>query len=336
MAQIKDVAEAAGVSTATVSRVLSGKPYVRPELQQRVLAAVAKMDYRPNRVARSLRARKSNIIGLIVSDIQNPFFTMVSRAVEDVAYEQGMSVFLCNTDENPERETMYLNLMRDENVAGLILSPTARTADNFTEVVPRDIPMVVIDRRVRNGDVDTVLIDNVDSSYRLIRHLLEHGYRRIGALFGESSATGQERWQGYLRALDEIGIKPDADLALFLPPRDEEGYAGTRKLLGLAEPPDALFTSNSLLAAGAFRALRETKAAIGSEIAFASFDETIWAPLVDAPVTVIRQPTRAIGQTAIELLLKRLQDPTRPTREVILKTELVIRQSCGCHLTVAV
>ncbi len=327
MSQIKDVAEAAGVSTATVSRVLAGKPHVRPELHQRVLAAVEKMNYRPNRVARSLRARKSNIVGLIVSDIQNPFFTMVSRAVEDVAYEHGMSVFLCNTDENPEREALYLKLMRDENVAGFILSPTYKTANAFFESVPHGIPIVVIDRRVKNGDVDTVLIDNMDASRRLVRHLIGHGRRRIGALFGEGSTTGRERRQGYLQTLKESGITLPSDLTLFLPAREADGYAGAVKLLGLADPPDAIFTSNSLLAAGAFRALREKKGAFGDDIELAGFDETIWTPLVEPPVTVIRQPTQEIGRTAMELLLKRLKDPARPTREVILKTELVIRPS---------
>jgi LacI family fructose operon transcriptional repressor len=330
MSQIKDVAEAAGVSTATVSRVLSGKPHVRPELRERVLEIVKKMNYRPNRVARSLRVQKSNIIGLIVSDIQNPFFTMVSRAVEDVAYEQGMSVFLCNTDEDAEREAMYLDLMGDENVSGLILSPTRKTSDAFPKAVPPDIPIVVIDRRVQDGDVDTVLIDNVESSCRLVNHLIEHGRLRIGALFGMGSTTGRERHEGYLQALKENGIKPSSELTLFVPAREEEGYSGTIKLLNLADPPDCIFTSNGLLSAGAFRSLRENKAVLGTSIAFASFDETIWTPLVDPPVTVIRQPTEEIGRTAIELLLQRLKEPTRATREVILKSELVIRQSCGC------
>ena len=122
MTSIKDVAEAAGVSTATVSRALAEKPHVRPEIRERVLAAVEQLHYRPNRVARSLRVQQSNTIGLIVADIRNPFFTSVSRAVEDIAYSQGCALFLCNTDEDPEKEQMYLNLLRDENAAGVILA----------------------------------------------------------------------------------------------------------------------------------------------------------------------------------------------------------------------
>jgi LacI family fructose operon transcriptional repressor len=304
---------------------------VRSEIRERVLKAVEKLNYRPNRVARSLRVQKSNIIGLIVSDIQNPFFTAVSRAVEDVAYEQGISVFLCNTDENPDKEAMYLDLMRDQNVAGLIFSPTRQTADAFTDVVKIAIPLVVIDRRVRNSKVDSVLIDNREAAYEIVSHLLADGHRRIGALFGEGSTTGRERRESYLRALKDHGIKPSPELSFFVPAKEEDGYRGANQLLDLADPPDALFTSNGLLSAGAFRAIRERNLRVPDDIAFASFDETPWTPLVAPGVTVYDQPTHEIGQTAMELLLKRMEDPTRPTREVILNGRLRVRRSCGCN-----
>jgi LacI family fructose operon transcriptional repressor len=333
MTNIKDVADAAGVSTATVSRVLSDKPHVRPEIRDRVLAVVEALNYRPNRVARSLRVQKSNIIGLIVSDVQNPFFTAVSRAVEDMAYEHRLSVFLCNTDEDPEKEKLYLDLMSDENVAGIILSPTRQSADAFDEVAKLDIPMVVIDRRVRDFDVDSVILDNIEAAYRIVSHLLADGHRRIGAMFGVGSTTGRERREGYLRALKEYGLKLLPELVRYVNAREEEGYNTAKQFLDLSEPPDVIFTSNALLSAGAFRALRESGLAIPDEIAFASFDETSWTTLVEPPITVIRQPTYEIGQTATELLLKRIEEPDRPTREVILKGQLVIRQSCGCQMT---
>ncbi len=329
MTRIKDVAAEAGVSTATVSRVMADKPHVSAEARERVLAAIEKLDYRPNRVARSLRVMTSSTIGLIVSDIQNPFFTSVSRAVEDIAHEQGMSVFLCNSDEDPAKENMYLNLMRDEHVAGVILSPTRATAENFGESVGVGLPMVVIDRKVRGAEIDSVFIDNVEAAYRLVEHLISDGYRRIGALFG-GSGTGWDRREGYLKALKDHGIKAVNELIRPVNAREEEGYRATGQLLALAEPPDAIFTSNALLSAGAFRALRESGLAIGRQIGFAGFDETIWTTLVEPPVTVIRQPTYEIGQAAIELLLKRLEEPNRPTREVVLKGTLVVRGSCGC------
>lgn len=330
MVKIKDVADAAGVSTATVSRVLANKPYVSKEVQKRVLEVVQTLGYRPNRVARNLRARQSSIIALIVSDIQNPFFQMVSRAVEDAAYEQGFSVMLCNNDENPDKEKMYLNLMHDENVAGIIFSPTRQTADNFKQINELNTPMVVIDRRVKNVSVDNIMIDNVESAHEIVTHLIEHGYRRIGAVFGIGSTTGRERYRGYAAALKDRGIEPQSDLAKYVNATENDGYATVSRILKLSPAPDAIFTSNGLLAAGALRAILDSKRAIPDEIAFASFDDTPWSRLVVPAVTVIEQPTYEIGQLATELLLKRLKDPNRSSRTITLKGKLVLRQSCGC------
>ena len=330
MVKIKDVAAAAGVSTATVSRVLANKPYVSKKVQQRVREVVQRLGYRPNRVARNLRARQSSIIALIVSDIQNPFFQMVSRAVEDTAYAQGFSVMLCNNDENPDKEKMYLNLMHDENVAGIIFSPTRQTADNFKSIKELNTPMVVIDRRVKNASVDNILIDNVESAYEMVSHLIEHGYRRIGAVFGIGSTTGRERYEGYAAALKDHGLEPQSELAKYVHARESDGYATVARILKLSPPPDAIFTSNGLLAAGALRAILDSQRVIPDEIAFASFDDTPWSRLVVPAITVIEQPTYEIGQLATELLLKRLKDPHRSSRTITLKGKLVLRQSCGC------
>jgi DNA-binding LacI/PurR family transcriptional regulator len=331
MVKIKDVADAAGVSTATVSRVLADKPHVRQEVKARVMEVVKELNYRPNRVARSLRSRKSTIIGLIVSDIENPFFHQVARAVEDTAHEQGYSVMLCNNDEDPDKEQQYLHLIRDENLAGIILSPTRQTADDFLATSQLNIPMVVIDRRVSNAEVDNILIDNVQAAQTITTHLIEHGYRRIGAIFGIGSTTGRERREGFMQALKVHDVQPSTDVVKYANPREDDGFNMTLKLMQLPDPPEAILTSNSLLAAGALRALRESNKAIPEEVAFASFDETTWAKLVAPSLTVIEQPTYEIGRTATELLLKRIQDPTRSHREVILKAKLITRQSCGCY-----
>jgi LacI family transcriptional regulator, fructose operon transcriptional repressor len=326
MASIKDVAKAAGVSTATVSRVLSNGEHVRPGVRKRVMEAVEQLDYRPNLVARSLRAQQTNTIGLIVSDIRNPFFTSISRAVEDTAYEKGFGLFLCNTDENPEKEAIYLNLMRDENVAGVIFSPTRQSAAKFASFNV-SFPIVIVDRSVGDAEVDVVLLDNVDSAYRLTTHLLEQGYRQIAALCGDMSTTGKERYTGYEKALRASGLEPVMEQVKFVHPRSEAGYAATMKLLDLPQGPDALLTTNSLLAEGALQAIRERGLTIPGDIALVTFDETAWASLVQPPITLIAQPTYEIGQTATELLLKRIADPGRPTRQVILKGRLLERGS---------
>jgi len=327
MVKIKDVADAAGVSTATVSRVLANKPHVRPELKKHVMEIVEKLKYRPNRVAQNLRSSTSKIIALIVSDIENPFFQRVSRAVDDTALEQGYSVMLSNTDEDPTKEETCLNLLRDENIAGVILSPTRQTLESFTKTSALNIPMVIIDRHVSNLDIDNVIIDNVQSAYTLTSHLIEQGYQRIGGLFGMSSTTGRERREGFVKALKDHNIKPISDLIKYTKPREEDGYTTVMKLLKMQDRPEAILTSNSLLAAGALLAIRESKLAIPDDIALVSFDNPTWAKLVGPALTVIEQPTYEIGRTAAELLIKRIQDPTRSTREVVLKTKLIVRQS---------
>ena len=325
MDSIKDVAKAAGVSTATVSRVLSNGEHVRPEVRKRVMEAVEQLAYRPNLLARSLRSQQTNTIGLIVSDSRNPFFTSISRAVEDTAYEQGFGLFLCNTDENPEKEAIYLNLMRDENVAGVIFSPTRQTAANFTSLNV-SFPTVIVDRSTGDAEVDMVLLDNVDSAFRLTTHLLEQGFHHIAAL-SETSATGRERYAGYEKALRAYGLSPVGEHVKFVRPRVEAGYVTTLKLIDATQPPDALLTTNSLLAEGALKAIRERDIIIPDDIALVTFDETTWASLVQPPITLIDQPTYEIGQTATELLLQRIADPNRSTRQVILKGRLVVRGS---------
>jgi LacI family fructose operon transcriptional repressor len=324
MASIKDVAKAAGVSTATVSRVLANNAPIRPETRERVMQAVAALDYRPNLIARSLRAQKSAKIGLVVSDIRNPFFTAIGRAVEDTAYEQGYSVLMCNTDENPEKETMYLNILHDENVAGVIFSPTQKfsaAAKNFHS----SMPFVIIDRMVNTDKADMVLLDNVSAAYELTSHLIENGYRSIAGLFGNASTTGKDRQLGFQNALEKHGLHSAA--VHFIEPRIKHGYEMTRSLLAQAEHPDAIFTSNSLLTAGAFQAIRDCGLAVPGEVALVGFDETTWGALVDPPITVIAQPTEEIGRTATELLFQRINEPERTTKTVILKGKLLVRGS---------
>jgi LacI family fructose operon transcriptional repressor len=326
MATIQDVAEKAGVSTASVSRVLSGKEHVSEEMRARVMAAVEELDYQPNLVARSLRSQRSSTVGLIVSDIRNPFFTDVSRAVEDTVHEQRYALFLCNTDENPQKESLYLDQMQAQNVAGIIYSPTRQSADNFADL-DISVPTVIIDRAVRSSDVDMVLIDNVDAAYRLTEHLIMNGYRRIAGLFGEASVTGRERRQGYEQALQAHDLAPPEGQARYIPPKIEAGKATARALLRQGQPPDAIVTTNSLLTAGALMAIREEGFNIPEQVGLVGFDETTWGALVEPAVTIIAQPTYEIGATAAELLLQRVEKPDRAPRKVILQGKLTVRGS---------
>ncbi|MFV0437806.1 MAG: LacI family DNA-binding transcriptional regulator [Desulfopila sp.] len=326
--KIKDIAAAAGVSTATVSRVLSDKQNVRPEVRKRVLAVVKKLNYTPNRAARSLRSRKTTTIGLIVADIQNPFFASVCRGVEDVAQGADYSVILCNTDENPAKEKMCLELLQNENAAGIILAPTGRLVENFPKELADSTPMVIIDRKVADVATDCVVIDNFQAARSLTAHVLAQGYRRIAALFGADSVTGAERKAGFLAAWAEAGLTADPQLVIELPARADTGHAEVTRLLEREVPPEAILTSSGLLATGAFKAIRDKELAVPDTVAFATFDETPWTQMIRPAITVVEQPTYAIGQTACEMLLKRIENPDRPIRQVVLASRLIVRQSC--------
>lgn len=319
---IKDVAAAAGVSPATVSRVLGNGP-VSADLREKVEAAVRATGYRPNLSARRLRSQHSRTIGLIVSDIRNPFFTTLSRAVEDAAYQADMRVILCNTDENPAREAMYLRLMQEERITGLIFAPTRVTGERL-EAMDFDFPVVLVDRAGPPGRHDSVVIDNVQACRMLIEHLAAQGHRRIGGLFGNTSSTAIERHEGYVAAMTARGLTPEAR---FIAPNAEA--AGEEIGRWLAEPghPGAFVVSNGLLALGIVKAARAAHLDIPGDLALAGFDNDTWTELVGPGLTVIEQPVAEIGRTAMTLLFERLELPDMARRRVVLSGRLIVRGS---------
>jgi len=331
-ASIKDVARHADVSSATVSRVLSNKPHVSEKARRRVLAAMEELDYQPSRVARSLRVQRSRIIGLIISDIQNPFFNTLARAVEDLAYAHQYAVFLCNTDEDIEREKLYIDLMQAERVAGVMISPTQETNNSCQKLTKANVPVVMIDRGIAGLDVDTVVVDNVAGAYDLVAHLIDDGHRRIGAVLGTPTATtGRERYEGYVQALTAHGLPVSPELLRTGIPKKVVGYKLVGDLLDLADPPSAVFTGNNLLTEGALRAIHDRRLRIPDDIALVAFDELDWMALVKPALTVVTQPTYKLGQAAADLLLKRIEGSAHAPQKIVFKPDLVVRQSCAHH-----
>jgi len=319
---IKDVARAAGVSPATVSRALGGGP-VSAELRAQVAAAVKDTGYRPNLSARRLRSQHSQTIGLIVADISNPFFTAVARAVEDAAYQAGLRVILCNTDENPEKETLYLQLMEEERVTGVIFAPTRATVDQLGQRKPK-FPMVLIDRAAAAGGQDAVVLDNFAAGNMLVEHLAANGYQRIAGLFGNASTTGIERHNGYLAAMQRVGLTPEQK---FIAPGVAAAEAVVAGWFAARDAPEAVIASNGLLLMGVVRAVRAAGRQIPRDLAIAGFDNESWTELVGPGLTVIEQPVAEIGRTAMRLLLERLDAPDAPVRKIVLGGKCVVRGS---------
>lgn len=319
---IKDVARAAGVSAATVSRVLGEGP-VSPELREKVEAAIRATGYRPNLSARRLRSQHSRTIGLVVSDIRNPFFTGLSRAVEDAACRAGMRVILCNTDENPDREALYLRLMQEERITGMIYAPTRTMASRLARV-GFDFPVVLVDRIGPPGALDGVVLDNRRAAAELVDHLVAHGHRRIAGLFGNTSSTAVERHSGYVEAMRARGLAPDTS---FIPPNADAAGAEIVRLLARADRPEAVIASNGLILLGIVKALKSAGLAMPRDLAVAGFDNEVWTDLVGTGLTVIEQPVAEIGRTAMTLLFERLERTDMPARTVVLAGRLIERGS---------
>lgn len=324
MVKIVDVAREAKVSVATVSRALNHHATVDPALAARVHAAADKLGYRPNSVARNLRRRRTSLWMLIISDIENPFFTSIARGVEDVAVGNGFSVVLCNADEDEDKESRYIGLAVAEQAAGVIISPHSEATD-IRPLLTAKIPTVVIDRRL-DAPVDTITTDSRGGAQAATEHLLAEGWERPACVTGPRSAqTAMERRRGYLDAVRAAGI---ASAVGHEPFTTDGGRAAASRLLDSDPPPDAIFAANAALALGVLHELRGRDLRPGRDIGLICFDDAPWAPFIDPPISVVSQPAYRMGTQAAERLVARRTDstPADPHRSV-LGTDLIIRDS---------
>lgn len=321
-ATIKDVAKLAGVSPATVSRVLAKKA-VSKTLKDKVEKAIRQTGYRPNLAARRLRAKTSDTIGLIIADIRNPFFTRFARAIDDIAKDRHQHVILCNTDENPVQEKNYLDLMEEENVAGIILSPTLLTSHKTTPIkISR--PLIMIDRNPEVVLYDAVLIDNTQAAAKLVRHLYERGRKNIVCLYGVTSSTGFQRQKGYEQAMQDLGLEPRS----FPVKHTEESLQKTLdSIFRKVDDVDALIVTNGVMAAKVAACLKKADIAVPEKVAFAAFDDEPWMELVFNGVTTIAQPVREIANETYHGLMERIKNPRKPVSQTVVASKLIVRGS---------
>lgn len=328
MVTIEDVARLAGVSNSTVSRVLNNKEYVKESTRKKVYDAVTQLGYKPSRVAISLRANASQIIGLIISDIQNPFFTSLVRAVEDIAYENNYSLLLCNTDEDPEKENLYVELMLSERVSGVIITPTQEFGSPVAKLLEMNVATVCVDRLVQDCETDSVVSDNIESSFKLVEHLIKNGHKQIGALFGQSEITTfRERLAGYKKAHLQNNLPLNESLIKQGTPKEDAGYRLTNNLLDLLDPPTAIICGNNLMALGAVNAIKDRKLSLPDDVSLVSFDDREWTQLITPGITVASQPTYEMGRLAAELVMRRLENDGSSIRNIVLESEIIYRDS---------
>ncbi|WP_129669000.1 LacI family DNA-binding transcriptional regulator [Phytoactinopolyspora endophytica] len=332
MATIYDVARRAQVSAATVSRVLNGRETVDPALAERVLAAVGELGYRRNAVARNLRKQQTSLWAVIISDVENPFFTSMVRGIEDVASAAGCSVVLCNSDENPEKESRYIAVALGEQMAGVIISPSSDRVEDLNLLSSSGCPVVMVDRELKGVRGDAVLVDNENGAEEATAHLVEQGYERIACITGpQRASTATERLRGYRNALEAAGRRANDTLIRMANFRADGGHDAMASLLDEQQPPDAVFVTNNLMTVGALECLVERRLDIPGDVALVGFDEVPWADLVRPSITTVAQPTYEEGRAAAELLARRIAEPDRALTRQILRTSLRVRASSTSH-----
>lgn len=328
MVTIRDVAARAGVSSTTVSHVINKTRPVSDDLSARVEAAMVELGFQPNALARSLRRKQTQTFGMIVPDSANPFFAEIGRGIEDTSFAAGYSIILCNSDGDRNRELLYLDLLVQKQVDGVLLVPTGDHAELAARLRTRNIPVVVIDRDVSDAPIDRAHIDNVAGGCMATRYLIELGHRRIGYIGGPphlSPVPG--RGAGYLRALEEADLSIDDRLIVAGNFRDVGGYNGTQALLALPDRPTAIFAGNDLMAIGALAAARAAGIAVPAELSIVGFDDIHLAGYINPPLTTVAQPKYELGVIAAELLLARLADPELPPQRRLLQAHLAVRHS---------
>ncbi|MFI5953380.1 LacI family DNA-binding transcriptional regulator [Cryptosporangium sp. NPDC051539] len=321
---IREVAERAGVSVGTVSNVLNRPEAVAPATRERVRRAIEELGFVRNESARHLRAGRSRTLGLVVLDVTNPFFTDVARGVEDAANEAGLAVILCNSDERREKELAYLDLLEEQRVQGVLITPVDIDGERLARLRSRGVPVVLLDRHAGEGDYCSVAVDDVLGGELAAAHLRDLGHERIAYVSGPMSlAQCADRYQG-AAAGGHLEILAGAALNV------ASGRDAGERLLGLRNPPTAVFCANDLLALGVLQVMVSRGLSVPGDLSIVGYDDIEFAAAAAVPLSSVRQPRHLLGRTAAELLLAEADAPAAHVhRQVRFSPELVVRASSG-------
>ncbi|WP_227004131.1 LacI family DNA-binding transcriptional regulator [Salicibibacter halophilus] len=325
---IREVATVAGVSTATVSHVINETRFVADSTRQRVIDAMAELDYTPNFAAKTLRSQQTSTIGLVIPDISNHFFTSVVKGIEQHLNQKGYQLLVGNTDENLELEIGKLKTFQAQQVSGIILASSAESYQDIEPYIDQKTPAIYVDRIPDGTTGDYISVENEKAVYDAVQLLIERGHGRIGMVTGINTlSTTQERIKGYRKALVHSGISVDENLIFEGDSKFTGGYQAAEKLL---TKPDitAIFVANNLMTIGVCTYLKEHKIAIPDDVAIIGFDDYEWAKITDPPLSVIKQPAEAMGEKAVEALLCKIKTDDPGNQSFRFPTELILRGSC--------
>ena len=338
MANMKDIARLAGVSLGTVSHVLNGTAGVRDPIRNRVLDAVRSTGYQPSQLARGLRRVRTNVIGMIIPDITNPFFPAVVRGAEDLAFSNGYRLILCNTDNDHAKELAHLNELRTYLPAGLIVIPSSFSdlttqARSYREA---GAGVVCIDRLPKDWSGDTVTADNRQGAYKATRHLIEMGHRQLATITGPLYLTNaKERLQGFKQAIKEARLQLAPEYVQETTFDKQGGAAKAKLVLRMIPRPTAIFAGNDMIALGVLTAIREAGLRCPEDVSVMGFDDLDLAETTNPALSSVSQSGYQLGMTAARILLERLQGDSGPAKHIVLETELKIRDSVAAPASAA-
>ena len=329
---MQDVAREANVSKSTVSHVINHTRTVDEKTRKTVEEAMAHLSYVPNALARSLRRKSTNTIGIVISDIGNSFFTDMVRACEDAAYKNGYNTILCNSDEDPGKERMYLNILQQKQVDGVILSPTGQNADLIRSLNGSGMPVLFVDRYIEGMDIDFVGMQNFQAAYKSVKHLYGLGHRKIALMYTFAFLSSiRERIDGYKQALQDFQI--DFDEKLMIPIHEFGKPAEIREKIKeylTGHPlPDCIFVLNNFLTIETIGVMRELKLKCPQDLAISGMVDFYWAWAFEPYLTMTHTPVYDIGSKAVEILISKIRNPDAQTQRVEFPTELIVRDSCG-------
>lgn len=327
---IKDIAQMAGVSITTVSKIINKKDSdISDKTRDKVLKIIDEYNFTPNALATGLVTKKTNTIGLLVPDISNAFFAELARGVEDGANCEGYNVILCNTDENPEKEVEYLDVLRAKNVDGIIfLSAALSNHDAVADLNQKGVPLVVLDRTIEEENVMMVCLDNVNGGYIATKHLLEYGHEKIGCITGPlKNDIAKHRFRGYVKALKEMNM---GFLANFIYEGDFKTKSGEKGAEALIKAGvTAIFACNDMMAYGAYKKIQEQGIKIPDEISVVGFDDIYMSEILTPPLTSVKQPAHEMGLMSAAMLIKGIKGKALEKTQMEFRPTLSMRKSVG-------
>lgn len=327
MATIQDVAKAAGVSVATVSRVLNNSSSVIPETRETVLEAIRKLNYQPNLLGRNLRRMETRMVLVLLPNVSNPFYSRIVKGIEDVAHKNGYTVMLCNTDSDKHREDMYLELLRNRLSDGVIFMESEQGREELIEL-SKAFPVVQCSEYKENIDVDHISIDNFAAAYKAVTHLISLGHKRIAMISCRNQLIStKKREEGYKKALQDAGIEFDPSLLFYGDYGFKSGLRAGKRIVDLEQKPTGVFAISDVMAIGAIRAFKEAGYRVPEDIGVIGFDDISFASMYDPMLTTVAQPKYDMGCEAMNLLLRKMKGESKLPVKLTLEHSLKIRES---------